>query len=340
MAPIIKASIITIFSTIFIFGCYEWYLRSHNYIISYDDEGGALFADIRRNIYMPKDEATVMLGSSRMKFDLDIDTWKTKTRETVVQLANVGSSPMLILKDLADDPKFSGKVIIDVTPTAFFDIKGNMSRRPKEKIEYYKKETIAQRWSFHINAILESKLIFLDKENFSLSSILKKSSLFPQRPGKKEFPPYPVDFGRVTRERQELLGYNFMNDTSQINQMTRVWTNITSMSDKRATTPQPQIDSLIYVYKENIQKILSRNGRVIFIRPPSSGKALEMETKFFPDEKYWDRLLSLTEIKGLDFQDYDAIRDLTCVEMSHLSQPDAIKYTSALIDILREEGFF
>ncbi len=340
MAPIIKAFVITLIATTIIFGCYEWFLRSHNYTISYDDEGGTLFADIRRKVYMPKDKATVMLGSSRMKFDLDIDTWKENTGETAIQLANVGSSPILILRDLAEDPKFAGKVIIDVTPSAFFDLKGNMSRRPKEKIEYYKKETIAQRWSFHINDLLESQLVFLDKENFSLSSILKKSEIFPNREGKKEFPPYPTDFGRVTRERQELLGYNFMHDTAQINQMTRVWTETTLKSDKRASTPQKQIDSLIFVYKENIQKILARNGQVIFIRPPSSGKALEMETRFFPDEKYWDRLLALTGIKGIDFKDYNSLQNFNCIEMSHLSQPDAAKYTAALIQILKEEQFF
>ena len=254
MPSIMKSALVTLIFTIIIFSCYEWYLRSSKYIISYDDNDGALFADIRRKVYKPQDKTTIFTGSSRIKFGLDLDTWEKETGEIPLQLANVGSSGLMILKDLADDPAFTGKVLIDVTEPAHFDLNGRFNRRPLERIDYYKNETYAQRWSFFINDFLESNLIFLDKENFSLSSHLKKIP-YPKREGKREFAPYPVDFGRVSRGRQESMEINFTSDTSQIKHMTGVWLDVIKGSNKRAQTPIHQIDSIINAYKTSIDKI-------------------------------------------------------------------------------------
>jgi hypothetical protein len=335
---ITKAFLICVIATTAIFACYESWLRHQRYIISYDDDGGELFADIRRKIYLPQEKATVFLGSSRMKFDLDISTWAQLTQETGVMLANVGSSPLLILKDLADDEKFSGKVLIDITEGSFFDLSGRSNRRPSEKLDYYKKETIAQRWSFFVNDVLESKLIFLDKENFSLSSMLKKIDM-PKREGKTEFPPYPVDFGRVDRNRRETMEINFTSDTAQINQMKNVWLSTMKANEKRAETPQTQIDSIIHIAVESIKKIEKRNGKVFFIRPPSSGTLREMEVAYFPRQKYWDRILELTGVRGIHYEDHPTLRNFTCVEMSHLSKENSRLYTTLLIDLLRKEQF-
>jgi hypothetical protein len=334
----LKSLLITLLATSVLFGCYEWYLRQSRYIVSYDDEGG-LFADIRRKIYQPADQATILTGSSRIKFGLDLETWQKETGEAAIQLANVGSSGMLILQDLAEDEAFTGKVLIDVTESTHFDLAGRSNRRPQEKIDYYKKETIAQRWSFLLNDLLESGLVFLDKENFSLSAHLKKIP-FPKREGKMEFPPYPTDFGRISRGRQESMEINFTSDTAQIGQMKNVWLGITSFSSKMAETPQAQVDSVIMLYKSSIEKIEARNGQVVFVRMPSSGKLRELEKMYFPQEKYWSRLLELTGAKGIHFEEEPSLKDFICVEHSHLSKEDSKAYTMALIQVLKREHFF
>lgn len=78
---------------------------------------------------MPFDQATILLGSSRIKFDIDISTWKEETGEKAIQLSLPGTPPHLILRNLVDDENFKGKVIIDVMELQFFAI--DRERREK-----------------------------------------------------------------------------------------------------------------------------------------------------------------------------------------------------------------
>ena len=71
-------------------------------------------------VYESKDKATVFIGSSRIKFDLDIPTWESLTGNHAIQLANVGSSPRPVMEDLANDPNFKGRLVVDVTEGLFF----------------------------------------------------------------------------------------------------------------------------------------------------------------------------------------------------------------------------
>ncbi len=72
---------------------WELYLRNKGVTKAYDD-GPPLWSDKRAMVYEPADKATVFIGSSRIKYDLDIDTWQTITGEKAIQLAVEGSSPL------------------------------------------------------------------------------------------------------------------------------------------------------------------------------------------------------------------------------------------------------
>src|SRR5436853_6290241 len=91
-----KAGLFTLILTVAIVGCYELWLRNHGYIMSYDDDE-RLWANTRAKVYQPADEAVVFIGSSRIKFELDIPTWKQETGTNAVQLAMVGSNPVSLL---------------------------------------------------------------------------------------------------------------------------------------------------------------------------------------------------------------------------------------------------
>ena len=89
--------------------------------------------------------------------------------------------------------------------------------------------------------------------------------------------------------------------------------------------------------KMSIDKIRSRGGLVIFVRPPSSGEVLENEKRTFPREQYWDRLLEYTNTPGIHFSDYPAIANFSCPELSHLAPKDGVTFTSHLIEILLDD---
>src|SRR5687767_3289844 len=81
---------------------WEMYLRSKGVNAAFDD-GPLLWSDKRAKVYTTPDKATIFIGSSRIKYDLDIETWRNFTGEDAVQLAMEGSSPLPVLDDLAAD---------------------------------------------------------------------------------------------------------------------------------------------------------------------------------------------------------------------------------------------
>lgn len=332
---LVKAGVLTLILVIISIGSWEFYLRSKGHSISYDD-GDALWADKRAKIYESSDKATVLIGSSRNKFDIDIDTWESITGEKAIQLAFEGASPLPILHNLANDTKFRGKLLIDVTEGLFFGLSSPRGVRVKSALDYNKDITPAQRFSFKVNHILESQLVLLDKEFFSLNSLLLNTKL-PPRKGVYGAPEFPVDFNRVTFDRQSKMTSRFEGDTNLQNKVKAIWGY--GAGRPRKPLSQIQQDSILTEIKKSVDKIKQRGGQIIFVRSPSSGPVLDGEKKGFPREQYWDRLLAFTGYPGIHFEDYPAIANFQCPEFSHLKPSDAIIYTKNIVQILEEKGW-
>jgi len=239
------------------------------------------------------------------------------------------------LEDLANDKNFKGNLVVDVTEILFFSTAPGNARRPDENMKYFKERTPAQQASFHINHLLESQFVFLDKEWHSLGAQLNNLH-FSERPGVFNFHGFPSDFGRVKFNRQEYMTDKFVADTGLRNQVKAIWGTFGKMS-KEPPPSGGKLDSIFTSVKTAVDKINSRGGQVIFVRTPSSGEFLSAEKKGFPREKYWDRLLEITKCPGIHYADYPAIANFECPESSHLSQRDAIVFTKNFIKILSDE---
>src|SRR5882672_1892755 len=125
-----KAAMLALLLIVVVIGGWEVYLRSKGVTISYDN-GKELWADKRAMVYEPSDKTTVFIGSSRIKYDLDIDTWQKETGRHAVQLALEGSTPVPVLTDLGNDPRFHGRVVVDVTEVTFYSTDGSSLARPE-----------------------------------------------------------------------------------------------------------------------------------------------------------------------------------------------------------------
>jgi hypothetical protein len=329
-----KAGILSLVLVIAALLCWELYVRSKGFDTAFDDNP-ALWSDKRRMVYEPSDRSTVFIGSSRIKFDLDIPTWEQITGDHAIQLACVGSSPVPILEDLANDNNFKGKLVIDVTEGLFFSTAPPNLETPLKNLKYYKEWTPAQQASFVLNRPLESNLVFLNKEWLSLNAHLSNLRI-PNRPGVFEFPLFPPGFGRVKYNRQEYMTESFVADTVEQNKVKDIWVFFIGLS-KEPPASGSKLDSILNNVRSCTNRIIARGGQVLFVRTPSSGPFRDGENKFFPREKYWDRLLKSTNSTGIHFEDYKEIADFQCPEFSHLSQPDAVIFTKQFIKILTEE---
>jgi hypothetical protein len=330
-----NAGILTLIIVVSTLASWEVYLRSSGFPVSFDDDA-ALWSTRRIQVYKPSGDATVFIGSSRIKFDLDIPTWEISTGNKVIQLSMVGTSPRPFLDDLANDNRFKGKLIIDVTEGSFFNRnKKRAEKTASEFEEFYKKWTPAQRFSSYINRVVESAFVFLEKNKFSLNALLDDLPLI-KRTGVMVRPVFPKGFSMNTYERQSFMDEEFLRDTSQQKQQQRNWVLTGSIPQSPAITA----DTLLTVFKEvknDIDKIKSRGGQVLFVRTPSSETYKEAEKKVYPRERYWDALLTYTNTPGIHFEDYPETASFICPEWSHLSPRDAVVYTKSFIKILVEK---
>ncbi|MDE3143556.1 MAG: hypothetical protein KGL19_05345 [Bacteroidota bacterium] len=317
-----------------VFG-WEYFLHSKGYVLGYNDDE-PLWAKNRAQVYEPQENATVFIGSSRIKFDLDIPTWEKTTGEKAIQLAIAGSNPRLALDNLAADEKFKGKLIIDITEVLFF--------RPVDdaeltkRLKYLKEVTPSQKFSAEVGFGLESQLLFIDKDFFSLNALLDRLPI-PNRPGIHGAVMWPPKFTTTNFRRQEKMTDDFVKDTSMQRQVKNIWVMFGALSKQHGVSG----DTLQKIFNEvqtDVAKIKARGGRVIFTRTPSSGGYWENEPISYPRAEYYDKLLSITGCNGIHFKDYPELRDFTCPEWSHLKPTDAVLYTSAVIKILDQQKWF
>ncbi len=330
-----KAGILTLFLVLISIGSWELYLRSKGFQPDYDD-GNALWSDKRAKVNQSADETTVFIGASRIKYDLDIATWEKLTGTKAVQLAIEGSSPLPVLEDLANDKKFKGNVIVDVTEGLLFS--SERSDDPKQWLSYYKEQTPAQHFSFMVNYPLESVFVFLDKNNFSLNALLGKMPL-KKRLGVVAQPfKFPAEFGRISFDRQNKMMDRFSADTNLQKPVIGNWLWWFGFN-KEKPAEGTKMDSIMGIIKSSVDNIKARGGLVLFVRPPSGGPFLAYEKQGFPRKKYWDKLLSFTDCPGIHFEDYPETANFICPEWSHLTPQDAIKFTRSLVKILEQKGW-
>lgn len=332
-----RAGLFALLLSFIVIVSWEIHLRNNKVTISYDDND-ALWADKRALVYEPRDRTTVLIGSSRIKYDVDIPTWEALTGTKVVQLANVGSSPRAVLTDLANDTKFNGNLIVDITEPLFFSVRAVYDGKTAKKIRYFKDRTPTQRFSFQVNHLLESQFVFLDQDNFSINAMLDNMQI-PSRPGIFPGVFFPREFEQVSFDRQSYMTPEFVADTNLQNQVRAIWAYGIKMGSPPMSAEQ--LTEIFNSVKSDVDKIKSRGGKVLFVRTPSSGPYRATEVAGFPRTAYWDRLLKLTDCQGVYFTDYPATANFVCPEWSHLCPADAVVYTKSLVKALREEkGWF
>ncbi|MEO6538814.1 MAG: hypothetical protein ABIT07_09970, partial [Ferruginibacter sp.] len=159
----------------------------------------------------------------------------------------------------------------------------------------------------------------------------------------------PMDFNRITFDRQNIMTNKFLSDTFLQNQVKGLWDFYRNLNpplpppgpklDSFLISAKAALDSILVVVKADVDKIQARGGQIIFVRTPSGGPFLMGEKMGFPREKYWDRLLAVTNRPGIYFEDYPAIAKFVCPEFSHLKQSDAIIFTKNLVEILKQKGW-
>lgn len=311
-------------------GGWEWYWRDFGVTPGYRNDE-AQWAAQRRRINQGEGGRTVLAGSSRILFDVQLPVWEKLTGERPIQLALEGTSPVPVLEDLAADPAFTGKLLVGVTPSLYFS--GFAYRGAA--IAYQHKEGPGQRaghWLSH--RLVEPYFAFYDSD-FALKTILVRQS-WPARPGVRMY----SDVRKLLvqdADRNSYLWSKVETDAEYREIARTIWRQgfhgpLPGMGTPDAANTK--IDQQIARTVQALATLRARGVQVVFVRPPSNGEFYAFEQKYMPRSATWDLLLARTGAPGIHFEDYPQLQNYELPEWSHMTRSDAGRFTAELAPLV------
>ncbi len=311
---------------------WEWKWRAFGAAPSYQNSDAAWAAQ-RRRISNGEGDNTVLIGSSRVLFGVQLHVWEQRFGERPIQLAFEGTSPLFTLEDLADDPQFTGRLLVGISPPLFFT---GFDLRHKA-IRSWRNETLSQRASHWISTrLLEPFFAFYDPD-YALMTVLRRQAWWPPRRGVFVY----TDVRRLSvqgPDRNTQLWDKLEKDPEYRELAKTIWRQIFGPPPGMTPEKGRQIaEEQINRAAAAIAKLRARGVPVVFLRAPSDGEFLAAENKGFPRERTWNVLLERTGAPGIHFEDYPELQGLTLPEWSHLTAADAERFTERLGAILQRE---
>lgn len=317
---------------------WEMYWRSQGKLPDIDDDKN-LWADQRAKVDRLKSDDVVITGSSRMLFNIQIYEWEKATGKLPLQLATVGSSPLPIFRDIVENTSFAGTLVVGVTPGLFFgsiDEKSRPWTRPQSKIDHYHKRTYAQKLNHFLSFPFQKNFAFVSAheeewaDDIDLKSLIRQISI-GNRLEKPSRPPF-YRFDYIDENRNKTMSERTLTDTAFAGSIKKVWMFSSGPPKK------PEIDSTVAFFMKYARKFTQRGGKIILIQSPANGKVKERELERFPRKDFWDVLVAKSGLPSIHYEDYDELKGFECPEWSHLSAPDAEKFTNSLVNILTKEN--
>ena len=317
-------------------GGWEAYWRAYEVHPSITNNFG-LWALQRRRIDAGQGDATVLLGASRVFFDIQLPVWERLAGRRPIQLAIEGTSPLPFLDDLADDPRFTGHVLVGVAPDVFFS--GYQYRGGV--LAYMRKESPSQRIGQWLSMHFIEPYFAFDDPDFALAAVLARQP-WPARPGKRWF----TEVRKLSESESDRNTHLWskVGDDPEYRELARsIWREGFEPSDddptpeEAAKAEQEQIEQAA----KAVAKLRARGVRVLFVRMPSVGEYLAYENRQYPRARSWDALMAATGAPGIYFEDYPELRpDLQgyyLPEWSHMTRADGERFTAALYKIIEKD---
>jgi hypothetical protein len=318
---------------------WELNARANGYTPTLNDTPD-LWSEARASV---KPDSLVLLGTSRMLFDIDLDVLAGGLGQRPTQLAIVGSSPYPILADLAADESFHGTVLLDVVPAMYLAPAGPPMEQSQRALRRYHDWNHAQKWSHRLGIQLESHVAFLKQEDLTLAKLLEKLPI-PNRANAMIGPAMPPYFYTIDRDRRARMFSEAAIVGSPLQQrVANGWLPLFTMPPPPTFIPLPQFQQMMGQAMEarfrdtakHIASIQSRGGKVVFLRLPVTGPLVEREEKLAPRAATWDRLLRENNVPAIHFAEHPELASFECPEWSHLSAEDSVEFTRRLVPHLQ-----
>ena len=313
-------------------GVWEWHWRDFGVKPSISNTFG-LWAIQRRRIDAGEGDATVLLGASRMYFDVQLPVWERLDGRRPIQLSFEGTSPLAAVEDLAADPEFTGRILIAVEPDLFFS--GFEYR--SGVISYARKESPSQRIGQWLSMRFIEPYFAFDDPDYALQTVLARQP-WPARPG-RQWHTNVRKLAETAADRNTHL-WSKVGEDLQYRELARsIWREDFQPSDEDPSPEEArklekeQIDRMA----KAVAKLRARGVKVLFVRMPSNGEFLAYENRLYPRARTWEALLAATGAPGIHFEDYPQLRGYYLPEWSHMTLAEGERFTAALYGIVMRE---
>lgn len=312
-------------------GAWEWRWRAFGVTPSYRNSDGQ-WASQRRRIDQGEGNKTVLIGSSRVLFDVQLPVWQRIAGERPIQLAMEGTTPLPMLEDLAADPKFTGRLVVGIAPLVFFS--GHAMRA--DVVPFARKQSPSQRVGNWLSTHLLEPYLAFDDPDFALATVVKRQP-WPVRVGTH---PYIAvrKLANAEADRNTRMWSKLQSDAGYRALARRIWSQqFNQPPPPNMSTPAKReqlADAQIRRAAAAVALLRARGVAVVFVRPPSTGPFLAFEEKVLPRARTWDVLLARTHAPGIHFADYPQLGGYEQPEWSHIAATDAERFTAALVPLV------
>lgn len=314
---------------------WERHWRGFGSVPGYRNSDGEWAAQ-RRRINRGEGNATVLVGASRVLFDVQLTPWEAQTGERPIQLAMEGTTPLPVLEDLAADPDFHGRLLVGVAPDVFFS--GFAYRG--EVVPYYHKQGPSQRSGNWLSqTFLEPYFAFYEPD-FALNTVLRRQPWWPTRPGRPAGLRVRKLMVQTSVDRNSRMWDKLVTDPQYRALAQRTWAEDFNAAPPDMETPEKfakRVEEQVARTAAAVATLRGRGVPIVFLRAPSDGEYYAYEQKYFPRQQTWDLLLKRTGSPGIHFEDYPQLQGYQLPEWSHMTGPEADRFTVALVPLVEAE---
>ena len=311
--PWVRVWVVGSVATLLLLGGLETFWRHRGYgpsITSYE----ALWSYHRARLEHAGRDTVALLGGSRMQIGFRLEAFGAVYPDLeLVQLADAGKSPLVVLGDLARDESFRGLVICSIVEVT--SLPGWKGQEALVRF-YHQKWGPGEKYSLLLLTPLQGRFVLLQPR---LRGARLLGSLADGR-----LP--PINYYRTYFDRSRDMYFRLL---SQRNLRGLVGARMArSRQFLPAVAPASIDDWKAYVGKLTrlSARIESRGGRVVLVSFPIRGLFRRQTDEYFPRAQYWD-LLAAAGLETLHHEDMPGSRRLRLPDHSHLDIPSGRLFT-------------
>jgi hypothetical protein len=305
-------------------GLMEWHWRRYGLVPTVDDSQ-ELWSAERDRVYPGlapwSKKKLILVGGSRLLCDADLDVLEARLPDyDVVQLSVIGATPVAEVRDLADDERVRGaSIVIDVAEHALERV--NWHDQQAWVAHYQQRKNLAGDFEIRASAFLRSKLVVAN-------AIVGFSSLMAGHVPKRDYVRYGAD-------RSCRSDYGMVDAAKARRERTQRVRQV--YGETRPPDPASWLEQAQEV-EAMARKLASRDNKVAFFRPPTTGDHWKLDSERYPPPLYWDAWEKVASVPAIHFQEERGLDQFDAPDGSHLDVRDLELFSECFVDALQRHG--